>query len=112
MRPAWITAGLAALAAMVVSVLPSIIAVTMAILAQVSFTLGAVLTAGSAWFARKSDEPAEKAAWAVVLLCAILLLAFGLSNGGDFDLPAPGYLGLFVLLGTAVLFVLFRADAR
>ena len=112
MRAPWITATLAALAALVVTVLPSLVALTLAALAQASFALGTVLTAASAWFARKSDEPNEKVAWAVVLLCAILLLAFGVSNGGSFNLPPMGYLGLGGLLVTAVLFILFRVERR
>ena len=112
MRAAWITAILAALAAVVVTVLPSLVALTLAALAQASFTLGTVLTAASAWFARKSDEPTEKVAWAVVLICAVLLLAFGISNGGSFDLPPMGYLGLGSLLAAAVLFILFRVEPR
>lgn len=92
-----------------VVVLPEVAGFLLAFLAKASFALGTLFVAGSAWFQRNSNDPSEKAGWAVLFIAGVILVVWSLASG-FLNLPRLARDAALVILAIGALFFLFKAD--
>ena len=80
MRKSKVIAALSALAVGIAAIIPFTAHALFAFLGWVFTAMGGCFTLLSAWFAKASDEPHEKAMWGLILLflTAAMIYAFGL----------------------------------